>query len=102
MTMFLYWLLTLKKVSVFEQLCSKLHYLIFLLVWLPDVALTNSADHLYSISRDFRFVVRVTSNGQLKYVPTGTARTWCSLRLLTFPFDLQTVRFAEITPNKLH
>ena len=62
--------------------------------------MTKTADHLYSISRDTRFVVRVTSEGHFKYVPTGispeysaflpfyielmlinsfvgTARTWC-------------------------
>ena len=60
-------------------------------VWLPDIAMTNSADHLYSISKDTRFVVRVTNDGIMKFVPTGTARTWCDLKLLTFPFDVQTV-----------
>ena len=46
-------------------------------VWIPDVAMTNAADHLYAISRDSRFVVRVSYDGLFKYVPTGTARTWC-------------------------
>ena len=52
--------------------------------------MTNSADHLYSISKDTRFVVRVSHEGDMKFVPTGTARTWCHLKLLTFPFDIQT------------
>ena len=72
--------------------------------------MTNSADHLYSISRDTKFVVRVTYDGVFKFVPTGTAKTWCGeffkattnlsnfqinllpeMKLLTFPFDIQTV-----------
>ena len=58
-------------------------------VGLPDIAMTNSAQHLYAITRDHRFNVRVTNEGYLKYVPTGTARTWCDLKLVTFPFDFQ-------------
>ena len=61
-------------------------------IWLPDIAMTNSADHLYSISKDTRFVVRVNNDGTMKFVPTGTVRTWCDLHLITFPFDIQTVK----------
>ena len=46
-------------------------------VWLPDVAMTNSAEHMYSISKDTQFVIRVTHKGVFNFVPTGTAKTWC-------------------------
>ena len=57
----------------------------------PSNKMTNSAEHLYTISRDIRFVVRVTSEGNFKFVPTGTARSWCDFKMMQFPFDFQTV-----------
>ena len=62
-------------------------------VWLPDIAMVNSADHLYAISKDISFVVRVNYDGSMKFVPTGTARTWCDLDLVNFPFDIQTCSY---------
>lgn len=57
-------------------------------VWLPDVALINCND-VYSISRDSRFPVTITANGQVLFVPAGKIHARCELDLRYFPFDWQ-------------
>lgn len=63
-------------------------------VWLPDIALINS-DDVYAVTRDGRFPVTITSNGQILYVPAGKIHARCELDLRFFPFDDQlcTYRF---------
>ena len=78
------------------------------MIWVPDLAViskinyssvainsiqlllpSDSVSDVYSVVRDTRFEIKVESDGQLWWHPTGVLRTFCKLELSYFPFDRQ-------------
>ena len=62
-------------------------------IWTPDIAMLNSADHHYAVTRDEDFLIRLSPDGTLRYIPSGPSRSWCELGLVAFPFDIQICTF---------
>ena len=60
-------------------------------VWLPELQIVNSAVDIYGIfsMRDRRSPVKIHSNGEVWWHPTGRVDVRCELQLMYFPFDFQ-------------
>ena len=56
------------------------------LIWLPDIALINSAEPYITNRTSF---VEVSNTGQVGFYPTGRFSTKCKISLTFFPFDRQ-------------
>ncbi|XP_013409593.1 neuronal acetylcholine receptor subunit alpha-10 isoform X2 [Lingula anatina] len=60
------------------------------LLWLPDIALQNSASEIYHSSfQDSKFRISIWNTGNILWIPGGKFFTNCELDITYFPFDDQ-------------
>ena len=57
--------------------------------WLPDIALSNGRDNVYSTMMMSNMRTRLKSNGETMHGPVGVFAVFCDLNLTNFPFDSQ-------------
>ncbi|XP_013411442.1 neuronal acetylcholine receptor subunit alpha-10-like [Lingula anatina] len=63
------------------------------MLWLPDIALQNSASEIYHSSfQDAKFRITVGNTGHVLWLPGGKFFTNCELDIQYFPFDDQTCK----------